>query len=180
MRNRVYKTLLLALWLTGCSGEPSQQNQQTPAVADEVRAFAAETGLQSSPDAGAIRAKIGELTKKLSKDWNRGDMDAYLNAYQPGTGTSLLFGGTILGSSEEIRSLFTQTWTTEEAMGDFETRDVVVQLIAPGVAIARGHFEHQFPAEKVSGVFTHVWRQGDGTWKIVHEHTSRGAVEHTD
>ena len=63
-------------------------------------------------------------------------------------------------------------------MGDFDTDQVGVRLIAPGLAIARGLFEHRFPHETIRGAFTHVWQRTDGdTWKIIHEHTSRGAVE---
>ena len=62
-------------------------------------------------------------------------------------------------------------------MGDFETSDVTVQLIEPGLAIARARFDHQFPTEKVTGVFSHLWKQFDGAWKIIHEQTSRGGVE---
>ena len=142
-----------------------------------MEALTVDEDPQSSLAARTARNEIMALTKKLSIDWNQGDMEAYLGAYQQEGGTSLLFGGTILASADEIRELFTSTWTTEEQMGDFETSEVTVRLIEPGLAIARGRFDHQFPTERVTGVFSHLWKQSDGTWKIVHEQTSRGTVE---
>ncbi len=127
---------------------------------------------------GAVEDEIRELTRRLSTDWNAGNMAAYLAAYDDGAELSLLFGNRVVAGKQAMVDLFTSSWTTEAAMGDFDTDRVGVRLIAPGIAVARGLFEHRFPDETIHGAFSHVWRQsGNGAWKIVHEHTSRGAVE---
>lgn len=127
---------------------------------------------------GTISKEILALTKKLSSDWNSGGMTDYLNAYSEEVEMSLLFQNRIIASKDELTDFFTSSWTTKEAMGDFETEQVGVRQIASGTAIARGLFEHRFPNELVRGAFTHVWQKtNDGTWKIIHEHTSRGHVE---
>lgn len=129
----------------------------------------------SPPEAAsAISSEILALTEKLSADWNGGGMDAYLSAYSDDVEMSLLFQNRVVASKQELIDLFTSTWTTEEAMGDFDTDQVGVREIAPGTAIARGLFEHRFPQETVRGAFTHVWQKTNaGSWKIIHEHTSR-------
>ncbi|MEJ8567891.1 nuclear transport factor 2 family protein [Elongatibacter sediminis] len=118
-------------------------------------------------------AEILRLTVKLQEDWNGGDMAGYLAAYREGTDTSLLFGGQALRSWQEIHDLFTSSWTTEEAMGDFATGTVAVRFAGPDVAIASGDFQHVFPDQTIDGGFSHVWHRGPDGWKIVHEHTSR-------
>ncbi len=130
--------------------------------------------LNPADDAAAIEKEILALTGKLSSDWNSGDMAGYLAAYSDDVEMSLLFQNRIVASKQELTELFTSSWTTEEAMGDFETENVGVREIAPGTAIARGLFQHQFPNELVIGSFTHVWQKTNaGSWKIIHEHTSR-------
>lgn len=133
----------------------------------------------SPPEAASmVESEILALTKKLSTDWNAGGMDAYLDAYSEDVEMSLLFQNRIIASKQELTDLFTSSWTTEETMGDFETDQVGIRQIAPGTAIARGLFEHRFPNETVRGAFTHVWQKTNvGSWKIIHEHTSRGPVE---
>lgn len=133
----------------------------------------------STDDAAAtVKSEILALTEKLSTDWNAGGMSEYLDAYTADVEMSLLFQSTVIASKRELTDLFTSSWTTEEAMGDFETDQVGVREIAPGTAIARGLFEHRFPHETVNGAFTHVWQKnGVGSWKIIHEHTSRGITE---
>lgn len=124
--------------------------------------------------ASSIESEILALTHQLSTDWNAGDMAAYLDAYSEDAEVSLLFRNRVVASKQELTDMFTSTWTTEEAMGDFETDQVGVRQIAPGTAIARGLFEHRFPNETVRGAFTHVWQKTNaGSWKIIHDHTSR-------
>ena len=133
----------------------------------------------SPPEAAStVGNEILALTTKLATDWNAGEMALYLDAYSDDVEMSLLFQNRIVSSKQELTDLFTSSWTTEEAMGDFETHQVGVRQIAPGTAIARGLFEHRFPSETVRGSFSHVWQKTNaGTWKIIHEHTSRGPEE---
>ena len=142
-----------------------------------VEALTVEGDEASSFTNRTASSDINALTKKLSADWNKGDMAAYLAAYRRDDDIAVLFRDKILAGFDELEQLFTSTWTTEEAMGDFETHDVVVQLVGPGLAISKGQFEHQFPDEKVVGVFSHTWQQTDAGWKIIHEHTSRAMPE---
>ena len=131
--------------------------------------------LSTDDTASAVESEILALTEKLSTDWNSGGMEAYLDAYSNDAELSLLFQNRVIASKQELTDFFTASWTTEEAMGDFDTDQVGVRQIAPGTAIARGMFQHRFPHETVNGAFTHVWQKTNaGSWKIIHEHTSRG------
>jgi len=119
-------------------------------------------------------AEIRALIDKLETDWNGGDMSAYLDAYWNSEELSLMFGGNAVRGWQALSDLFSGTWTTEEAMGDVHTNNVAVRFPGPDMAIASGGFEHQFPDIKIVGAFTHVLRRtDDGSWMIVHEHTSR-------
>lgn len=137
----------------------------------------AEMSPDPLPEAEVLAAAESEvlaLTAKLQADWNGGDMDAYLAAYWNDPGLSLMFGGTAVRGWQALSDLFTGSWTTEEAMGDFEVGEVAVRFAGPDIAIVSGGFEHQFPTEKIIGTFSHVWRHfDDGRWLIVHEHTAR-------
>ena len=120
-------------------------------------------------------AEIRALIEKLQVDWNGGDMAAYLDVYWKSEEFSLMFGDKALRGWQAVSDLFTSSWTSEEAMGNFKTGEVAVRFTGTDLAIASGGFEHQFPTEKIVGSFTHVLRRfDDGRWLIIHEHTSRG------
>jgi len=116
---------------------------------------------------------IRELTAKLQSDWNSGDMDGYLSAYWNSPEFSLMFGNQSLRGWEAVSQMFRGAWSTEEAMGDFTAKDIVLRPVAPDLVISSGAFTHVFPAETVEGSFTQVWKLVDGNWVIAHEHTSR-------
>ncbi len=123
---------------------------------------------------GSSEDESKALSKKLSTDWNAGDMAGYLDAYSDDAELSLLFQNRVIASKQEMVRFFTSTWTGEEAMGDFGLDQVGIRLIAPDTAIARGVFKHEFINETINGGFSHIWQKNSaGNWKIIHEHTSR-------
>jgi len=122
-------------------------------------------------------AGIRALINQLQVDWNGGDMTAYLDAYWNNADFSLMFGDKAVRGWQPVSDMFRSTWTTEEAMGNFQTSNVEVRFTGTDLAIASGGFEHVFPTETIVGSFTHVFRRfEDGRWLIIHEHTSRGQV----
>jgi limonene-1,2-epoxide hydrolase len=137
-----------------------------------------------TPDPEPIEVVLAEseieirgLVDKLQVDWNGGDMTAYLDAYWNDEAFSLMFGDKAVRGWQAVSDMFTSTWTTEEAMGNFQTNHVEVRFTGTDLAIASGGFEHVFPTETIVGSFTHVLRRfDDGRWLIIHEHTSRGQV----
>jgi limonene-1,2-epoxide hydrolase len=137
-----------------------------------ARALTTPSSLQAKAD--KTETAIIGLTEKLQTDWNDGDMEAYLAAYWNSENTSLMFGDKAVRGWETVATMFRNTWTTEENMGNFSTHDVVVRQITADTAISSGGFQHVFPKETIDGSFTHVWKLfEDGRWLIVHEHTSR-------
>ena len=117
---------------------------------------------------------IRQLTDKLATDWNGGDMEAYLAAYWNSDDFSLLFGDQAIRGWQAVAEMFRGAWTTEGAMGNFSSKNVVLRQISPDTVISSGGFTHVFPTETIEGGFTHVWKlQDDGSWVIAHEHTSR-------
>ncbi len=121
--------------------------------------------------------EIKVLTEKLQTDWNSGDMSAYLDAYWNDEGLSVLYQDQAVRGWQALSDLFTSSFTNEEQMGDFKVNGIAVRFPRPDIAIASGSFEHQFPDQKIVGVFTHVWRKSEGgRWIIIHEHTSRALI----
>ena len=145
---------------------------------DVASSEAEHDGAEMIPVAQNSHKDILELTKKLSLDWNNGDMKAYLAAYWQDKELVIAFGDQVVVGAEAMTELFTSGWPDEQAMGDFEVVDITVRPIGPAVAISKGVFEHQYTDKKIVGAFTHVWQQFDGSgWKIIHEHTSGNPVK---
>lgn len=149
--------LLVASLLLACpAGEPALD---APAPRGE---FGAED-----------RQAIEILLETQRQAWNRGDLDAFLAAYE--TSDALLFtsGAKIRRGFEETRTKYRERYgTASETMGQLAFELLDVRGLGPDAAIVLGRYRLTDTPEASEGVFTVVLeRQAEG-WKIVHDHTS--------
>jgi hypothetical protein len=118
----------------------------------------------------------GALLQRLAADWNRGDMDAYLAHYWRDPDLRVVSGNSVIAGWEALASAYRGAYPDAHEMGRFSVDDFGVIACPGGTLLCCGRFRHQFPALLVDGAFTHALREVPGQgWRIVHEHTSRGA-----
>lgn len=129
-----------------------------------------------SADEATIRAAIAAQAEA----WNRGDIPAFMRAYEHSPETTFI-GATIGKGYEKILERYRKSYSTREQMGTLTFHDVDVRLL-PGscgktefaVVTGRFHLERTQKGEatKDDGIFSLVWRKGPAGWKIVLDHTS--------
>lgn len=106
--------------------------------------------------------------------WNRGDLDGYISDYAHDA-TFVGSRGLIRGASE-IRRLYAEGYWRSGAPEDalrFEMLDV--RVTGPETAIAVGRytlFDRDSGKATGTGIFTLALARRDGTWKILHDHSS--------
>ena len=131
---------------------------------------------RSGDDEATIRAAIAAQ----SEAWNRGDIPAFMQAYEHSPETTFI-GPTIGKGYEKILERYQKNYTTREQMGTLTFSDLEVRML-PGscgkaefaVVTGRFHLERtqKGEAKKDDGIFSLVWRKGPQGWKIVLDHTS--------
>jgi len=135
-----------------------------------------EAKAQPGKDEAAIRAVITAQTEA----WNRGDIPAFMEAYEDSPETTFI--GTNIGKGyEKILERYRKNYSTREQMGTLTFSDIEVRML-PGssgkaefaIVTGRFHLERSQKGEskKDDGVFSLVWRKGPRGWKIVLDHTS--------
>ena len=127
-------------------------------------------------DEATIRAAIAAQAEA----WNRGDIPAFMGAYEHSPETTFI-GVNIGKGYEKILERYRKSYSTREQMGTLTFHDVDVRLL-PGscgktefaVVTGRFHLERTQKGEatKDDGIFSLVWRKGPAGWKIVLDHTS--------
>ena len=118
-------------------------------------------------DEQAIRATVA----RMSEVWNAGDMEGYFELYVEDEETALVFADRITFGWQPIKDMFGSIWSTQEAMGQFTTKDLAVRFLSDDLAVATGIYQHQFPDEYVEGAFSLFFVKQRNDWKITHEHT---------
>lgn len=121
---------------------------------------------------------VRAVLASMENAWNAGDMNGYLAAYAREGGMSLAFGNQSVSGFEALETLFSGAYPSPTEMGRFTIDTFTVDFLRPDVAVAYGRFTHYFPHETVHGGYSHVFAlEGDGSWKIRHERTSRGETQ---
>ncbi len=133
----------------------------------------AGTSTAQEGDAEAARA-IKAVLDKQQVDWNRGDLDAFLEGYWHSPGMVFLSGGERNDGFDAMRDRYRKRYQAEgRAMGKLAFSGSEIKPLGGDVALARGRWQLTLPdGKKPGGLYTLVLRKFADGWKIVHDHTS--------
>ena len=162
---RSFLMVLICLCATGVS--PAQAAPAPPQMAAQA---------PQGDDETAIRAAITAQTIA----WNRGDIPAFMQAYEDSPATTFI-GLTLRKGFQPIRERYMLSYSTPEQMGTLTFNDLDVRLLPSSCggaeyAVVTGKFhldrKAKGEAKKDDGIFSLVWRKGPQGWKIIVDHTS--------
>ena len=143
--------------------------------------FSSSIFCQSVPGSGgkdvaAIRAAIHAQVAA----WNRGDIPAFMQAYENSPDTTFI-GLTLRKGYRPILERYRQSYSSKDQMGTLTFNDLDVRLLpgscgSPEYAVVTGKFHldrsAHGEAKKDDGIFSLIWRKGPSGWKIILDHTS--------
>jgi uncharacterized protein (TIGR02246 family) len=134
-----------------------------------------------TPEIRAQDAQVAAIQKVLDKqeqDWNKGDLDAFLEGYWNSPNVVFQSGGNRNVGFEAMRDRYRKTYKSEgKAMGRVAFSDVEIVPLGPDSAFVRGRWGLTMPdGKKPGGLFTLIFRKLPEGWKIVHDHTSSAEV----
>jgi beta-aspartyl-peptidase (threonine type) len=133
-------------------------------VAPQVRAKGQDS------EVAAIRAVLD----KQEADWNKGDLDAFLEGYWHSPDVVFQSGGDRNVGFDAMSERYRKRYKAEgKAMGKVAFSKVEIQTLGPDAAFVRGAWKLDLPdGKKPGGLFTLIFRKLPEGWKIVHDHTS--------
>lgn len=151
--------LALSLLIGGFPSIAAQTAPQPPHAADET----------------AIRAAISSQADA----WNRGDIPAFMKAYDDSPETTFI-GTSLRKGYQPILERYQKSYTNPAQMGTLSFNELEVRLLGSACgaefAIVTGRFhlerKEKGEAKKDDGIFSLVWRKGAHGWKILLDHTS--------
>ncbi len=131
-------------------------------------------GAAGADDAVDTVAAIDAVLKRQVADWNRGDLDAFLEGYWRSPKVVFQSGGERFDGWEAMRDRYRRRYQAEgRAMGQLAFSTIEIEPLGAGAALVRGGWRLTTPdGKKPGGLFTLVFRKLPEGWKIVHDHTS--------
>ena len=116
-----------------------------------------------------------EITKTLFKqqeDWNRGDIDAFMEGYIKTD--QLVFSGASgpIYGWEATRDRYKKSYYNRVMMGELKFDILSMMQLSPKVVQLQGAFYLTREIMDSSGYFTLTWLKQDGSWLVISDHTS--------
>lgn len=120
------------------------------------------------------KAVIAVLEQSL-KDWNRGDVRAFMSSYEDSAGTLFIGKAGVTRGHRQVLESYLKRYPTKESMGITTFSNLEVKLLGPEYAWVLGNWNLKRDAKaggEVGGVFTLLLRKTPRGWKIIADHTS--------
>jgi beta-aspartyl-peptidase (threonine type) len=138
------------------------------AVASLASTSAAPTAPPADP--APVRAVLNAQVAA----WNRGDLDTFLETYWKSPELVFQSNASVARGFEATRERYRKRYQSEgKEMGQLQFEEIEVEMLAPGLALARGGFRLAFREGKgARGRFTLLLRRRPEGWRIVYDHSS--------
>ncbi len=130
---------------------------------------------EPTPDRQAVAA-ITAVIARQEADWNKGDLDAFLEGYWKSPRVVFQSGGERHDGWEAMRDRYRKRYKAEgKAMGRVTFSRMDIEPLGRDAALVRGAWRLTLPdGSSPGGLFTLIFRRFPAGWKIVHDHTSVG------
>ena len=120
-------------------------------------------------DEKAIRQVLDEQVVA----WNKGDLEGFMKGYWNSKELTFQSGKDLTRGWQETLERYKKRYQAEgKEMGKLAFSDLVIQELAPGVALVTGKWELTLSKEVVGGRYTLIMKKLSEGWRIVHDHTS--------
>lgn len=120
-------------------------------------------------DEAAIRA----VMNAQQQAWNAGDIDTFMAGYHQRPDVVFTSGGKIRrGWDATLKAYRTRYIDGDAKMGTLDFSDLDVQPLGDSAAVVLGHWALTDTPQASHGVFSLVFTEENGTWGILHDHSS--------
>jgi ketosteroid isomerase-like protein len=130
----------------------------------------------AAPDERAAdRAAITKILEAQQSNWNRGDVDSFLEGYWHSPELTFSGSGGIARGWDGVVARYKKNYPDRASMGRLDFSGLEFHFLGADAALVLGHWHLTRARGDVGGVFSLVWRRFPEGWRIIHDHTS--AVE---
>lgn len=120
---------------------------------------------------GDLAMELHGILARQQMAWNRGDIPNFMEAYWNDPGLTFSSGGKTTRGWQATLDRYQTKYPDRATMGTLTFDALETQQLDSHSALTLGNWalERDKPAR---GNFSLVWKKIDGTWRIVHDHSS--------
>lgn len=121
---------------------------------------------------GRTVAAIRAVLDAQRDDWNRGDIEGYMDGYARSDDTVFVSGDNVTRGWQTVLERYQKAYDSREKMGSLTFSDFEITLIGNDHATVLGRWHLKRSKDEPHGRFTLILRRTKLGWKIIHDHTS--------
>jgi L-asparaginase / beta-aspartyl-peptidase len=118
------------------------------------------------------RAAITQLIEAQQAAWNKGDIEAFVQAYWHSPEITFSGSSGVARGFEAVVARYKRVYADRETMGQLQFSGLEFTFLGKDAALVLGNFHLTRAKGDVGGVFSLVWRRFPEGWRIIHDHTS--------
>jgi len=116
--------------------------------------------------------EIPNVLRAQQDDWNRGDIDAFMNGYWRSEKTVFVSGDEVTRGWQKVLDRYKARYSDRAKMGALTFSDLEITQLSNDSAVALGSWKLKRDNDEPHGRFTLIFRKFQDGWKIIHDHTS--------
>ncbi len=118
-----------------------------------------------------------EITKTLqaqAEAWNAGDLDKFMTSYLKSPDITFVSADGEMKGYDALESRYRKKYgTSRDTMGKLSFSELEIRSLGDSNALCIGHWLVERTGKpNLQGIFSLVLTDDEGTWKIIHDHTS--------
>lgn len=130
-------------------------------------------GTPSNAETSRAHSEIAAMMNKSARDWTHGDLDGFMDSYEPGLGTTFVTPAGVVNGRDAIRARYAPRFTSGARQDSLSFEDLEIDLLAPNLANVIAYYRLSRGDSTVArGPTSLVMRRRDGQWRIIHDHSS--------
>ena len=111
------------------------------------------------------------LTDQMNA-WNQGDLLLYMNGYWKNDSLKFIGKNGIQYGWQNMLDAYLKSYPNKTAMGILTFSDINIDVLSVNAAYVIGKWQLNIDKGNVNGIFTLLFKQINGNWVIVCDHTS--------
>jgi len=120
-----------------------------------------------------LESRVDSMLEQSAGAWNRGDLEGFMSVYLQSSETSYVGGSGLRTGYDAIHQRYAPLFREGASRDSLRFEELRVRSIDEDVAVGTARWVlHRDNRVTGSGPFTLVLRRVDGSWKIVHDHSS--------
>ncbi len=120
-----------------------------------------------------IKKAIQKVLDDQTAAWNRGDLDEFMKGYAKSETLTFFSGQQKQNGWQATMNRYKKRYQGEgKEMGKVTFSDLQIIPLSDNFALVKGAWSLQQKKENPHGLFTLIFANQDGNWRIIHDHTS--------